>query len=801
MPTITDEQLVAYVLNELDADTRAQVERAMAEDDAVVARLAEFDATTMQVARATQERDADMHLLPEQREALLKKLSGPHRRPSRFSNRSMRFAAVAAIAIAAALGIRIYFESLAGAPLMLAGIPDASEAKRADTQLMRRMSDVALEERMASVEEPDGRNLPFVALGVDSGDGAAHSGIENVEVGGQVTTRWNFYSPEDTANIGQSGGFGGLTARGAGGSGGLGADGMAAAERVESLRYIGSSSHGFAMLLPPDVDAPASVWQDMSREQYAAVPESSFVSVADQPLSTFGLDVDTASFTNARRMLQAGQRPPREAVRVEEFINYLDYPYAEPEDGRPVALHVDAGACPWQPEHRLVRIGVKARDVAEAARPAANLVFLLDISGSMDSPDKLPLLQHAMMMLAQQISAKDSVAIVVYNSSAWVHLPPTSGGDRETIVESIGALKAGGSTNGAGGIELAYELAAQNRVPNGINRVILATDGDFNTGTTDPAALQALVERERERGVFFTVLGFGTGNLNDSMLERIADHGNGQYLYVDSFDEIRRALVDDVVGTLYTVAKDVKIQVEFNPEHVGAYRLIGYENRALANADFRNDRKDAGDLGAGHTVTALYEIAPATAARTELRYQPEQASVESPPRSAEWLTASLRYKEPDQSQGQELAKHLVDAGPAFENAAPGLRAAAAAAALGMILRESSYHGTATIEQVIQWATFASDDVSRCHELIALAQMATNLYAQPEHTVLPELRLLQIMENRGEWRARIRSEVKTSWVSEGQEVESWAVLDINPDEGTVSIYIRPTGEYRVLKIED
>ena len=827
MPNITDEQLVAYVLNELDADARAQVERAMKADDGVVARLAEFDGLTRQVAHAAQVGDADAHLRPEQREALLDKQPGALRRPSIFSNRSVRIAAIAAIAIAAALGIRVHVENLAGAPLMLAGIPDASEREGADAQLFRRMSDVVLEERAASFQEAEiaervseAEAARESALGASFNDLGGLAGIQNVDVGGQVAIRWNHFAPEDTADMGQSGGFGGLPPGGAGG-GGFGGGGGLGADGIEALGYLGSSSDGFegginvttngvwesehTFGLPPNSTFSFRPRQNTTRERYATIPDSPFVSVADQPLSTFGLDVDTASFTNVRRMLEAGQRPPREAVRVEEFINYLDYAYAEPEDGRPVALYLDAAQCPWQPDHRLVRVGVKAREVAETARPAANLVFLLDISGSMDSPDKLPLLQHAMMMLSQQLRADDNVAIAVYNSNAWVHLPPTSGGDRETITESIGALRANGSTNGAGGLELAYQLAAQHRVPDGINRVILATDGDFNTGTTEPAALQALVERERERGVFFTVLGFGTGNLNDSMLERIADHGNGQYIYVDSFDEIRRALVDDVVGTLHTVAKDVKIQVEFNPEHVSQYRLIGYENRALANADFRNDRKDAGDLGAGHTVTALYEVVPASAARTELRYQPEAATVDAAPRSAEWLTASLRYKEPDESEGQELAKHLADAGPAFEDANPGLRAAAAAAALGMILRNSAYVSSATLEDVVTWASSAADSVQRTDELIALARMAAAPQVQPAQTPTPsfepEIRLLQIMENRGEWRARLRTGVKTYWVSEGEKLETWSVLHIDPENQTVSVFIHPTREYRVLKLEE
>ena len=345
-------------------------------------------------------------------------------------------------------------------------------------------------------------------------------------------------------------------------------------------------------------------------ESYALINENRFLSVASNPLSTFSVDVDRASYANVRRFINDGIRPPVDAVRIEELVNYFPYDDPEPKGDHPLAVRAEVGPAPWQPLHRLVRIGVKARSVDMEDAPPSNLVFLLDVSGSMNSPDKLPLLKTAFRMLVGQPRPRYRVAIVVYAGAAGLVLPSTPGTEKETILEAIEKLEAGGSTAGGAGLQLAYKVAAENHIRGGNNRVILATDGDFNVGASSDGEMVRLIEEKRDQGTFLTVLGFGTGNLKDSKMEQIADHGNGNFSYIDNALEAKKVLVSEMGGTLLTVAKDVKIQVEFNPTRVAAYRLIGYENRLLENEDFNDDRKDAGDVGSGHTVTALYEIVP-----------------------------------------------------------------------------------------------------------------------------------------------------------------------------------------------
>jgi Ca-activated chloride channel family protein len=387
-------------------------------------------------------------------------------------------------------------------------------------------------------------------------------------------------------------------------------------DRLRSLGYIEPG----AQFRTSAVNAPQSWgWQGRrpapaeppSAEAYQRIVDSGFVRVTDQPLSTFSIDVDTASYANVRRFLDAGQLPPPDAVRVEELINYFDYSYPAPEGGAPFAAHFEAAACPWAPEHALVRIGLKGREVPRAQRPATNLVFLIDVSGSMQPENKLPLAKRAMAMLTRQLDERDRVSIVTYASGVNLALPVTNASRQDAILGAIENLGAGGSTNGAGGIQLAYQSARENFLPGGVNRVILATDGDFNVGLSDNDSLLSLIQQEAKSGVFLSVFGFGMGNLKDDKLELLADKGNGVYGYIDSESEARKVFVEKLSGTLVTIAKDVKIQVEFNPARVAAYRLVGYENRALAAQDFNDDRKDAGEIGAGHTVTALYEVIPA----------------------------------------------------------------------------------------------------------------------------------------------------------------------------------------------
>jgi len=442
-------------------------------------------------------------------------------------------------------------------------------------------------------------------------------------------------------------------------------------------------------------------------ESYALIQENRFLSVAANPLSTFSVDVDRASYANVRRFISDGMRPPVDAVRIEELINYFPYEDPEPRGEHPLAIRAEVAPAPWQPLHHLVRIGVKAHAIDMEEAPASNLVFLLDVSGSMHSPDKLPLLKTAFRMLVDQLRPRDRVAMVVYAGAAGLVLPSTPGSQKDEILAAIDGLQAGGSTAGGAGLKLAYKVAAENHVRGGNNRVILATDGDFNVGASSDAEMVRLIEEKREQGTFLTVLGFGTGNLKDSKMEQIADHGNGNFAYIDNALEARKVLVSEMGGTLLTVAKDVKIQVEFNPTRVAAYRLIGYENRLLENEDFNDDRKDAGEVGSGHTVTALYEVIPMgvdSPALEEtgvdpLRYQDvpvQSASAESP----ELLFVKLRYKNPDGDTSHLMELPVVerDGRPSTD-----LRFASAVAAWGMLLRDSEHCQGFTLDQVAEIA--------------------------------------------------------------------------------------------------
>ena len=451
--------------------------------------------------------------------------------------------------------------------------------------------------------------------------------------------------------------------------------------------------------------------KNANTEAYAATKDNPFLRVVDQPLSTFSIDVDTASYANVRRCLGQHQRPPASAVRIEELVNYFPYDYAPPTGSVPFAASLEVAGAPWQPEHRLVRIGLKGREVSDAQRPAANLVFLLDVSGSMDEPNKLPLVKQSLRLLVEKLRADDHVAIAVYAGASGLVLPSTSAREKARILDAIDELTPGGSTNGAMGIQLAYDIAKANFVPGGVNRVILATDGDFNVGPTSEGELVKLIEEKAKSGVFLSVLGFGMGNLKDSTLEALADKGNGNYAYIDSLAEARKTLVQQAGGTLVTIAKDVKIQVEFNPAQVQAYRLIGYENRLLAKEDFNNDKIDAGEIGAGHTVTALYEVVPTGAAMPVeapavdgLKYQ----AVKAPsaklqgPSDSELLTVKIRYKEPAGDVSSKLEFPLVDQGTAFADASTDFKFAAAVAGFGMSLRDSPYKGQLTLANVVEW---------------------------------------------------------------------------------------------------
>jgi len=476
-------------------------------------------------------------------------------------------------------------------------------------------------------------------------------------------------------------------------------------------------------------------------EGYAAVTESRFVAPREQPLSTFSIDVDTASYANVRRFLAGGRLPPRDAVRIEELVNYFRYAYPQPEGDVPLSVTVDAAECPWRPGHRLVRIGLQGRDIDRRARPAGNLVFLVDVSGSMQAPNKLALVKQALVMLVDELTDNDRVSIVTYAGNAGLALPPTTGDRKQAIRDAIEALQAGGSTHGSAGIALAYEQAREHFIPGGSNRVILATDGDLNVGVTSTEALVDLIKQEARAGVFLTVLGFGEGNLQDDKMEALADNGNGVYAYIDGVREARKVLVEQLTGSTITIAKDVKIQVEFNPAQVASYRLLGYENRALAARDFRDDAKDAGEIGAGHAVTALYEIALVGEETDDpgvepLKYQPRteaeatasKPAAVDPAASRELLTVKLRWKRPDADVSTGLEVALADRGPAFDAAPADLRFAAAVAAFGMILRGSGERGDATLPLVARIAgnALGSDQGGYRAEFLDLVRRAESL---------------------------------------------------------------------------
>lgn len=463
------------------------------------------------------------------------------------------------------------------------------------------------------------------------------------------------------------------------------------------------------LIQPKDSSQKNEVAEKSNREAYSRIEENPFLRVSNSPLSTFSIDVDAASYSNVRRFINEGKLPPKDAVRLEELINYFTYEYPQPKGDRPFSVATEVSEAPWNPAHRLVHIGLQGKNISTENLPPSNLVFLVDVSGSMDEPNKLPLLKSAFRMLVNELREKDRVTIVVYAGAAGVVLPPTPGNQKDKILDALEKLQAGGSTAGGEGIQLAYKLAKENFIKSGNNRVILATDGDFNVGVSSDSELVRLIEQKREQGVFLTVLGVGTGNLQDSRMEQLANKGNGNYAYIDNQLEAKKVLVKEIGGTLLTIAKDVKIQVEFNPAKVQGYRLIGYENRLLRNEDFKDDKKDAGELGAGHSVTALYEIIPVGVKSDvelpdvdALKYQ-QKAVEPTAYKSDELMQVKLRYKAPNQTTSQLLTYPLVDKGLKLENASTNFKFSAAVAEFGMVLRESQYKGDASFDEVLKLA--------------------------------------------------------------------------------------------------
>lgn len=472
---------------------------------------------------------------------------------------------------------------------------------------------------------------------------------------------------------------------------------------------------------------------DGSSEEYEGISENQFKWAQKTPLSTFSIDVDGASYSNVRRMITDGYLPHVDAIRVEELINYFNYHYAEPTGNDPFAVHTEIAPAPWNPNHQIVQIGLQGQHIEADNLPPSNLVFLLDVSGSMSSFDKLPLLKNGFKLLVNELREEDFVSIVVYAGSSGLVLPPTSGHDKETILNALEKLQSGGSTAGAAGIEQAYKVAMKNFRADANNRVILATDGDFNVGMNSDEAMVSLIEEKREHGIFLSVLGFGTGNLKDSKMEKIANHGNGNYYYIDNLLEAKKVLVSEMGGTLHTIAKDVKIQVEFNPQNVQAYRLIGYENRLLADEDFNDDKKDAGELGAGHTVSALYEVIPTGVVVDHeltdidpLKYQIPSNPVGN--YSNEIMTVKLRYKKPD-GDTSKLLSTVITANQINDELSENLSFASSIATFGMILRDSKFKGDSTFDLVYSLAKQGKGDDANGYrsEFLRIAELADLLW--------------------------------------------------------------------------
>ena len=493
-------------------------------------------------------------------------------------------------------------------------------------------------------------------------------------------------------------------------------------------RYYGYLAGEREKLVEQTTKVSDSLWEDSNTESYDRIYENPFMKVINHPLSTFSIDVDRAAYSNVRRFLNNGQKPPADAVRIEEMINYFDYDYPQPEGEHPFAFQTELASCPWNSEHQLLHIGIQGKNIPTDDLPPSNLVFLIDVSGSMQEANKLPLLKSAFRLLTDQLRPQDKISIVVYAGAAGLVLPCTSGKQKDKIMNAITELEAGGSTAGGAGIKLAYLTAEENFIKGGNNRIILATDGDFNIGESSDAAMTRLIEEKRESGIFLTCLGFGMGNYKDSKMETLADQGNGNYAYIDNIQEANKTFVQEFGGTLFTIAKDVKLQLEFNPTHVQAYRLIGYENRMLAAEEFEDDTKDAGELGAGHTVTALYEIIPAGVKSDlvrnapPLKYQANSLTNNQPNEyNTELMTIKFRYKAPDSDQSK-LITHAIHK-KVNEQSSENFRFAAAVAEFGLLLRDSKFKNKASFDQVIDLAQSArgEDEEGYRAEFIRLVQ--------------------------------------------------------------------------------
>jgi secreted protein with Ig-like and vWFA domain/anti-sigma-K factor RskA len=708
--------LTAYALDAVTPDERAAVERLLTDPANAAARahVAEVRATAAALRIG---RDADMPpRSPDLRRAVLAAAAGrgdvTPAKPAKTRGRGGLGRWVLAIGSCAAV-------CLLAAGLMLPAVQSAREVTRRQVALAK---DRVIPASRAAAGDGHAVRMPVTQRQGQVFDGEGAPLAVEMELFKENVDD----APVELGVVGPVGG---------GGDGRFGG------------RVVPGRQTGVGVNRPLEKTAPAANFLTFgpvaAGERYNRFADNRFRAVAEQPLSTFSIDVDTASYANVRRFLTAGQRPPRDAVRIEELVNYFRYAYPQPAGDDPFSVTVEAAACPWRAGHRIVRVGIQGRDIRRDARPAGNLVFLVDVSGSMDEPNKLPLVKRALGMLLDELTENDRVAIVAYAGNAGLVLPSTSGDQKKKIRAAIDALEAGGSTHGSAGINLAYEQAAERFIPGGANRVILCTDGDLNVGVTSDEALVELITQKAKGGTFLTVLGFGEGNLQDEKMEKLADNGNGVYASIDGVREARKVLVEQLTGSTITIAKDVKIQVEFNPAQVASYRLLGYENRLLAAEDFRDDKKDAGEIGAGHAVTALYEIVPVGAVAAAepgrgaepLKYQPAPAPAAPAPKPAvdgpagrELLTVKLRAKRPEGDTSALTEVPLADAGAGFEAASADLRFAAAVAAFGMVLRDSEHKGTASLERVeeIAGTAMGSDPGGYRAEFLDLVRKAATL---------------------------------------------------------------------------
>ena len=748
---IDDPKLTAYAFGELDPAERAEIEQLLCDDPAVAAELEATRAFAAQLrTRLQSERAEGLH--PAQRAEVLASVPEPPRNVIAFSRRAAVWSALAA-SVLIGVGWAVIFPALnraekngrlGGSRVSNGPIATIADGSQVRVQLGKEdeLPDAAKADptpAVISVPEPPAESLQ---LALDNPEGAKMLSETNpVTIAIGSIERFSSLSVSDPAPYFRGRGI-------AATSGNLQPNDSVVSDmslapgkaphRPMSTSMGGSlqtaTKNGRGTLTTSSrvmfhdsasvpVKSKAAFWKDRSKdvgdrdeferpsdgstaESYDEVTDNPFAKVTDAPLSTFSIDVDTASYANVRRFLNGNTLPPKAAVRIEELVNYFHYDYPQPEGDAPFSAAMEIASCPWAPEHRLLRVALHGRDIARAARPASNLVFLIDVSGSMQPENKLPLLKRSLALMVDQLGDRDRVAIVVYAGSAGCVLESTHSED--AIRAALDRLESGGSTHGSEGIKLAYRLAEKHFIKGGANRVILATDGDWNVGITDKSELWKMIGSKAKGGVFLTVLGFGMDNLKDDMLEKLADKGNGNYAYIDTLNEGRKVLCEELGATLVTIAKDVKIQIEFNPAQVAAYRLIGYENRVMAAKEFADDTKDAGEIGAGHSVTALYEIVPAgkpmpVSAVEPLKYQPSpSAAAEEKPEtknqklefSDELLTLKLRYKAPD-AETSTLREHpFKDAGRTFAQSTRDFRFAAAVAGYGMMLRDSPHKGAA-----------------------------------------------------------------------------------------------------------